>query len=166
MHKIPIDVTQYPDSFFVMRILKGGGITNMNHPFDTPNTYYCLVTLGSDTLANMTHQNENEWHVVLNRLLPYPIDTSTHTHNAHPAPGVLSIKPNPATNKVFVKWGATTPAIECRVTDMLGRLVVSPMRIQDTFAWTVDVSHLSAGSYFMSVTDALGRTSTERLIIQ
>ena len=68
----------------------------------------------------------------------------------------LSIYPNPATEKIFLKSNLPQAALEISITDLLGKTVVPVQVFNSDSQRGIDISMLEVGVYFLKVHAAIG----------
>jgi hypothetical protein len=66
---------------------------------------------------------------------------------------VLTIYPNPANNKVFLKWQQTQRWVEIRITNMNGQLIYKESQTENKMS--LDISTWPQGVYFIQLNDGI-----------
>jgi hypothetical protein len=96
---------------------------------------------------------------------PYP-SPPNNTYTPLPENGVLSIAPNPTSTVIQAYWQAPVAVSFWAIHDLTGRLIWSHRANGYNNGLLLDATPFAAGTYLLTVRDALGRTSTERLVVE
>lgn len=88
---------------------------------------------------------------------------STGIADAVTGNAVFSVYPNPAANQLYISLTGSEP-LRAALFDMLGNLTETAS-IQGGSAYSMDVSRLPEGSYFLQVTFANGTRQTRKVVI-
>jgi hypothetical protein len=72
------------------------------------------------------------------------------------------VYPNPSENEIKIVFANSNDTHTLQVTDLSGRIVRSAVTTQGTF--TLEKSHLTAGAYFLKVSNTQGEASIQKII--
>ena len=76
----------------------------------------------------------------------------------------LSLYPNPASDKVSIKWNGSED-VGLRIYNATGRIVFYGKKVNLKSGYTIDVSAFSAGAYFVKLNTSVGEM-TKKLILK
>jgi Secretion system C-terminal sorting domain len=95
----------------------------------------------------------------------YASDTTTGI--AKSAPGnTLHLYPNPASNLVTLTWrGKNNPVLTLKITDMIGRVVYAQNIDGAPEKFTLPVTNLSPGAYYVSLTNSTQNAWGTKLVV-
>jgi bilirubin oxidase len=128
-----------PTNTVVKFIAKFEDFADPMHPF----MYHCHISL---------HEDEG-------MMGQFVVANPTSIASNHATESQFSIYPNPAHDKIFVKFkDAEQSAYYIRITDALGRTVL--MLPKPELQNGIDISHFSKGLYFMQLTDDKSKQTT------
>lgn len=128
-----------PTNTVVKFIAKFEDFADPMHPF----MYHCHISL---------HEDEG-------MMGQFVVANPTSIASNHTAESQFSIYPNPAHDKIFVKFKeAGQSAYYIRITDALGRTIL--MLPKPELQNGIDISHFSKGLYFMQLTDDKSKQTT------
>lgn len=133
-------------------IISGQGTNSVLVKWGTRSTYIKVKatnTCGSSPLTSL--------YVTVNSPLPLIANNNTGTLNN----AVQKIYPNPATNKIYISEGISA----IQIFDNLGRLKITKS-VSSGMNRTIDISNLSPGLYLVTLTDNLGNTHSEKLLVE
>ncbi len=128
-----------PTNTVVKFIAKFEDFADPMHPF----MYHCHISL---------HEDEG-------MMGQFIVANPTSIASNHTTESQFSIYPNPAHDKIFVKFKeAGQSAYYIRITDALGRTIL--MLPKPELQNGIDISHFSKGLYFMQLTDDKSKQTT------
>lgn len=89
------------------------------------------------------------------------LNTGIHGNTAD---GAIAVWPNPTTGPVYIRGTEAGAALKVRVSDALGRVVVSPLtRVGTTTGWMLDLSDAPSGLYLIE-SESKGTRRVERVV--
>jgi hypothetical protein len=77
----------------------------------------------------------------------------------------VSIYPNPASDFASVSFGSLSGSAELVLTDAMGKTVLTLSQIDASKAYTLDLSGLSEGMYFATIT-AGGQQAVKKIVVR
>ncbi len=92
-----------------------------------------------------------------------PVDTSAYVKNLNHQRIEFQIFPNPATNELNIKMTTSQP-YTITLINMMGQIVTTKHNAKPEE--TINVSHLPAGVYNVSITDEDGNRVNERVVVE
>jgi hypothetical protein len=77
---------------------------------------------------------------------------------------IASVYPNPSDNEMTIEFANSNTTHRIELVDITGKTIVSDVTEQSAFR--IRKHHLSAGMYFLKVSDKSGATTTQKVIFK
>jgi PKD repeat protein len=136
---------------------EGGVPATSNEPspvvtYATTGLYNVTLVVSNGTFSDTLVKDDYVW-------VEYCTDVNDNRNQE------VSIYPNPASDFASVSFGSLSGSAELVLTDALGKTVLTLSQIDASKAYTLDLSGLSEGMYFATIT-AGGQQAVKKIVVR
>jgi hypothetical protein len=129
---------------------------------DSPGVYPIYLAGNAVNGDSATADTEDHWNVAVQNITVLASDMVS------PSSQSISVQvfPNPASNELFINDGSAAVDGAYTITDPAGRVMLYGRQLPLDGAHSIDISHLAAGAYLLSVQPRMGPSFSRCIVIR